>query len=996
MNARFLVCMGYVSSEDDSKYPVLLGLVDTTNVRNTVSCRDILTNTRICKTVYNLGIELTCNGYPFSSSNNSWLLGLTADLRNNIEPTAFKIIDVQEDVWNYEDIIGDMSNPAIVQFKQDIKDNLRDEVSDEDLTTVVQKLFNDTSAVIMDQYSYTADGVTPTDHSIDYRLSGCLYLGEQMDNVQTDLSPISIGVGKLPMDSETTDIPFPVPSFYDIMCSNRYFKDKEMRERMPSDDDEDADTTTVDSRMMSTTLFSEDKIADSNDYSFESIYLGENNATASPFLMANFSVDIPLINPKTINVASVTQFWNVMPAVKLPPASFNKKADGSSYKLEDLIGYDSNNNLKLQDNERRFYNALVSLLEVAIGIEYGAIAEELYQENKEKKSRIVEDYLRTMSQEAFDLMWRHTGTTNASYTDDGTGESSSEVNEVVTFMKLPCLYGEVRKDSDSGRFVFVNKLFKDSTDVANAGKYIHAVMPRLGLGFDGGAMPTNNTKKDNSDSSGRGGLAGFVERNPSNKRWIDAYIRLLRWGSRKPTKLSLERLVDDDDANPIELTDPKYWDLNTSASSMHDGIIDNLVPIVDEETGSEYTLDRIVVQPNVVIPVGILKSVYGSTFDYLGNQTELSINLPIGVVLRKSYKDSAVETTIFEDIFTFYNKLKKGDVVYGPIKYNKDNAVFMTFNGHDNLFVDIVELGNILDSIHTRSDVIYDASGKPYTIYYTVSTNADVVKARTVASNAIIDAFLKKSYKEQCEHISLFTAFSEFAVHPSKKSYIEDGKAFDTNPSAYVKTPDESHRLIYQYLDKYCQLPCKIETIEETEIVQQYNDSELVNVEEKVTKSCVDIIDVLNNVEKLYCEKKKPVASVNASVGENVDICWEEFKALISANPNGYKFRGFTVNDTDYPFMLGCALDRANMKYLVLTVDNFHKLEEDLGVKLQCVKGAFSMSDKKKFFEIQKNILRYYQSIGRNLTSSKCNIGGFDYYLSSTKLPRRIYDYNKK
>lgn len=995
MNTRFLVCMGNVSSEDNSTYPVLLGLIDTTNVKNTVSCRDILTNTRICKTVYNLGLELTCNGYLFSNMNNSWLLGLTCTLRNNIESTAFKTIEVGEDIWNYEDIIDDMSNPSIVQFKQDIKANLRDDVSDDDLTTVVQKLFRDTSTVIMDQYSYTADGVTPTDRSIDYRLSGCTYSGEQMDNVQSDLSPISIGVGKLPMVNETEDIPFPVPSFYDIMCSNRYFKDKEIQERMSNDDDDDdVNEGVVDSRLTATALFSNVN-GTSNDYSFESIYLGENISTASPLLMANVNVDIPLINPKTVNVASVTQFWNVMPAIKLPPASFNKKADGSSYKLEDLIGYDSNNNLKLQDNERRFYNAFVSLLEVAIGIEYGAIAEELYQENKDKKSRIVEDYLRTMSQEAFDLMWRHTGTTSAIYTDDGTDESSSEVNEVVTFMKLPCLYGEVRKDSDSGRFVFENKLFKDPNEVANAGKYLHAVMPRLGLGFDGGAKLTNNIKKDNSDLSGRGGLAGFVERNPSNKRWIDAYIRLLRWGSRKPTKLSLERLVNDD-VNPIELTDPKYWDLNTSASSMHDGIIDNLVPVVDEETGSEYTLDRIVVQSNVVIPVGILKSVYGSTFDYLGNQTELIVNLPIGVVLRKSYKDSTVETTIFEDIFTFYNKLKKGDIPYGPIKFNKDNSTFMTFNGYDNLFVDITELNNILDNINTRSDVIYDDSGKPYTIYYTVSTNADVVKARTVASNSIVDAFLKKSYKEQCEHISLFSAFSEFAVHPSKKSYVEDGKTFTTNPAVYVKTPDESHRLVYQYLDKYCQLPCKIETTEETETIQQYNGSELINVEEKVTKSCVDIIDVLNHIEKLYTEKEKSVNKTDASAGVNTDVCWEEFKALISTNPNGYKFRGFTVNDTDYPFMLGCSLDRANMKYLVLTTEDFHKLEEELGVKLQCVKGAFSMSDKKKFFEIQKNILRYYQSIGRNLTGSKCNIGGFDYYLSSTKLPRRIYDYNKK
>ena len=994
MNTRFLVCMGTVSSEDNSNYPVLLGLIDTTNVRNTVSCRDILTNTRICKTVYNLGLELTCNGYLFSNANNSWLLGLTVNLRSNIDSTAFKIISVEEDIWNYEDIVDDVSNPNIVQFKQDIKTNLRDDVSDEELTAVVQKLFRDTSTVVMDQYSYTADGVTPTDHSIDYKLSGCIYSGERMDNVQTDLAPISIGVKKLPMENETDDIPFPVPSFYDIMCSNRYFKNKEMQERM-SDGDSDDDDEVIDSRLASTELFS-DSTKISNDYSFESIYLGENIITASPYLIANADIDIPLINPKTVNVASVTPFWNVMPAVKLPPASFNKRTDESFYKLEDLIGSDSNNNLKLQDNERSFYNAFSSLLEVAIGIEYGAISEELYQENKDKKSHIVEDYLRTMSQEAFDLMWRHTGTTSATYTDDGADDSSSEVNEVVTYMKLPCLYGEVHKDSDSGRFVFENKLFRDPSEVTNADRYIHAVMPRLGLGFDGGARVSNSIKKDNSDNSGLGGLAGFVERNPSNKRWIDAYIRLLRWGSRKPTKLSLERLVDDD-TTPIELTDPKYWDLNTSASSMHDGIIDNLVPVVDKETGSEYVLDRIIVQPNFNIPVGILKSTYGNVFDYLGNQTELNINLPIGVVLRKSYKDSTVETTIFEDIFTFYNKLKKGDTPYGPIKY-KDNSTFMTFNDYNNLFVDVTTLSDILDTLGTRSDVIYDDTGKPYTIYYNISTNADVVKARTVVSNSIVDAFIKKSYKEQCEHISLFTAFSEFSVHPSKKSYVEDGKTLSTNPAMVIK-PDESHRLVYQYLDKYCQIPCEIKVIEETEVTSQYNGSELINVEENITKSCVDIIDVLNNIEKMYAKVKAvPESIVNKNANANVseDICWDEFKALITSNPNGYKFRGFTVNNTDYPFMLGCSLDRANMKYLVLTTEDLHKLEEEFNITLQCVKAPFTLSDKKKFFEIQKNILRYYQSIGRNLTSSKCNIGGFDYYLSSVKIPRKIYDYNKK
>lgn len=234
---------------------------------------------------------------------------------------------------------------------------------------------------------------------------------------------------------------------------------------------------------------------------------------------------------------------------------------------EHLFGSDDNNLLDIQDNEREFYEALKELIIFDIKQTFGITNEEEIAEKYKKAtgSRRLLEYLQMLVVSAIELNWGHTGKYPIEIKDDDDDEEDllDSVNDTDTDEGLK----DSRSFLDLGQ-----KIVVDGFNIVQ--EFITRAAVTHGAGFDA---------------------------------YIEAIIKLYRWGDRKPKVL--------------KLTDQDFLVLNTLEYRTSLGIVNYNNPtlvdgyemvlksfiIFDERLADRKYKEMAGIQESVlVMPVGVL------------------------------------------------------------------------------------------------------------------------------------------------------------------------------------------------------------------------------------------------------------------------------------------------------------------------------------------------------------------------------------------------------
>lgn len=957
----FVLVMGNADyNTGEGSKPTLIGIVDPTNAKNFVSTLSILkgdTDTviptnRIAEVLYNLGIKLSINAH-IANLGGIRIEGfsVTPDLRDEVNPRMFRKVEVSTDIWDFVDDNG--STPLTV--KQEIADALKNAgvaFTEEEFLTIVSNLAIDAYNVLFNQY-YPMEGYGAEKQNYSVYSANIPVSISNVNNLESR-------VGNKPkvMAYPDGDLPLQVPTFYELMCYKKYTQNNEkiaLNSLGNVDDEENSATYAGYTEDSETHLFND------ADYSYEDIYLPKYMYNARTMDMSNDgSFEIPIINPNLINVRSVTQFWEVVPARKIPVDAYGHNADNKLYVLEDLIGHANNNHLPLQDNERKYYSQLDRLLTIAVSIEHNALSDEVYATVKDKTSTVVEDYCKTLAEEAFNLMWCHTGTTQSVYPEfynEDDDDTESESSEITSKYRLPCKYGNVEK-GENGIYKFTPTIagFVQGASSEAIAASIRKSLPRLYLGFDGDA--------EAGFVHHSGALVGYINSSPSNHRWIDALIRLLRWGNRKPSMLTTE-----DIRHGAERPE-KYWDLNSASVSSNDGCIDNLQPEINEATGNEYNLVA-VITADVFAPVNLINMFYPGISDKVSFTGTSNVHIPIGVAFEVKMQGSHTYKTYYEDIFTYADKLKKGNS-RGNIVY--ENGVFKCFNGDESVFIgeiDITDVNKYLEVgavNQTITDI--DENGKEVLrdifIKFMTTSNSQIMSTRKAFASKCSDA---KRYASLSDGKNLFTAITEYIGVSIKNNFLSVGKQIImTNklPNTIVANP-ENTRIVFMFLDKLLRLAYS---------PTMYENQPMCN-----------LTGTLNKLEEVFNEATTPIS--------NTDTVFDEFVKLVSKDIDKYIIMRFKKADSYHDMVLGVARDLAEQTILFSCLEDLEKLKQELGPDASKLRIHDKMLGDKhvKFFS---NAIKIYNKNGKKVDKTKFEIKNGIVLMSSDKAMQLIYNnFNK-
>lgn len=965
----FVLVMGNADyNTGEGVKPTLIGIVDPINAKNFVTVSDILKgdeksiapSNRIAEVLYNLGIRLNVNAHIIDA-NGVKIEGfsVTYDFRDEVNPDMFDRVEVfNTDIWDYYDANGVIP----MSVKKEIADALKASgvsFTDDEFTTITTAFAQDAYSVLLNQY-YAMDGYGA--EKKDYSIY-CANMPVNISNIN-NLAPRGNSSAKN-MHYPNSDIPFQVPSFYELMCHRRHLQNNEKLalNNIGHLDDEDVSMENEYQEESETHLFSKD------DFTFEEIYRPKYMFNARTVdTSRDGSFEVPIINPNVINVRSVTQFWEVTPARKIPADAYGRKADNTMYILEDLIGHHENNHLTIQDNERRYYAQLDRLLTIAVSIEHNALSDEVYATVKDKVSTVVEDYCKTLAEEAFNLMWCHTGTTQSVYPelyDDDESDSDSEgSSDITSKVRMPCKYGNVEKGND-GLYKFIPTIagFSQTATSEAIAASIRKSLPRLSLGFDGDV--------ETGFVHHTGALVGYINGSSNNHRWIDALIRLLRWGDRKPSMLTTEDIRHGDDRPD------KYWDLNSASVSSNDGCIDNLQPEVNPDTGNEYNLVA-VITANVFAPVNLINLIYPGLSDKLSFVGAGDIHIPIGVAFEVKMQGSNTYKTYYEDIFTYADKLKKG-ISRGSVVY--ENGMFKCFNGDSSAFVgeiDLVEVNKYLEqgAINQMIEDTDEAGNqimRDIFIKFMTTSNSQIVSTRNAFASKCNDS---KKYTVLSDKKNLFTAIAEYMGVGTKSTFLSAGKQMISTgklPNILVANP-ENTRIAYMFLDKLLKLAYSPTMYEQ--------------------QPTCDIVDVLNKLEaviELEATRNEAIAPANAK-----PTVFDEFvKFVTDAGISTFAFKCFKKSDGLFPFVLGISRDKAKPVIIFTSTEDLERLKQSLGSdadKLYVFNKPLDDESSKVF----RNAIKIYNKNGKKIDKAQFNITNGTVLFSSEKAMETIYqNFNK-
>lgn len=917
--------------------PMLLGLVDVHDPKNTVSIRDILLNRRISEVLYNMGIALKAEADTATVTTTPCVVyGINFDVREHINTSVYAIANVQTDIWSLDYVSDGTKEQIFADFKEALN-GYCDNFTEEDYEYIISKLALDSNLFI---YCQTDDSYASENNiNTNYIIYGGRVVGDRVRNLTT-ITPkgFNIAVAET-MANPTDDIPFSVPSFYDLVCYKKYNKKIAQEDVLNADnaagsDDYVADNGYMDASSATSFFSNNDKGENENNDgpNYMDIYEPFDSDSAKIMFSIN-GFSIPKISDTSIRVAGITRFWRVHPAKNIPSEAFEVNPQGKRYVLEDLIGHANLNSLPLQSNEMRYYKDLENLLKIAISIEYNAISEEKYNTVSGEISKVVEEYCKTLAEQAFNLMWCHTGTTQPVSEKEYDSGNDSNSDDTVAIFNLHCWHGSIRSTLVDGiltyKFIpfYAEGISNKDTQSAELQTRLATELPRLYMGFDGDLEPGFKHHD--------GALVGYVNERSDNHRWIDALIRLLRWGERKPSMLTNEPLKDGTGKGT-----GKYWNLNSASISSHDGNISDREPEISSITGNSYNLSGIV-YCDVKVPKGTYTSYYPNSPLVKDLGSVIDIHLPIGVLLEEKMKDCDFYKSTFEDIFTYYNKIISGEK-RGQIKYENDKFVSM-FGEDDRVEVNEIELSQMLESFKEKTHCISNPdTGEDMVLEFFISSNAEIIQSRNEITKKLSEITTIQAYKAECSSVNIFNSMNVFANSPFGEIILRIGKKFSeskvypTNNISDVRA--EMARIVYDYLDKFGQL--------------------------RYTATIDNKYSVISILEKLKETSDNAMANASVSTG---DDCFDDYYKIVGANVNGYSFVQLAVKDKKLPVIVCIGRDRANPAFVVTSTEDYEKLKSMLGTDISIVSESLS----KRYLTILKSAVTCWNKCGKHL--DKCS-----------------------
>lgn len=333
---------------------------------------------------------------------------------------------------------------------------------------------------------------------------------------------------------------------------------------------------------------------------------------------------------------------------------------------ECIEGNNANNKLAIQSNEIILYAGLYKLVLEGICYEnkYYTLAELKKALSNGVHSVIADKFIRLLTQDVFNLNWRHTGTVKATLSrminkrDIDFYNANAERASSETFM---CL-GWYNVVMDNGKRTVV---FKD--------------------GNDDERFPA---------------IAGYLSSEIINSMsWVEAFIRLARWNTRKPRQLWIP-------SKKLSNNTESFLNLVNFVKQDWCGTFDEAKRIMFD--GAPFTIDgRLACEASKAS--GLMQAL-----TYFGEKLEDSAELVYGVPLCTRYADTDETRTFYVDIFTLVDSIADNKLAVAGIMFDKDTQTFeSSIVSSDTLIMDPDEFYNNDSFVVPLSTAISNSKTQP-------------------------------------------------------------------------------------------------------------------------------------------------------------------------------------------------------------------------------------------------------------------------------------------
>lgn len=339
------------------------------------------------------------------------------------------------------------------------------------------------------------------------------------------------------------------------------------------------------------------------------------------------------------------------------------KVTNQMHKRDLIRGKSINNSMGIQENEHIYYTALKVLTCYGICKEKDIVTytEYLSAVAKGISSEFVNAYLKDLIREAIMLNWTHTG--NVMYSVESVGEDENPM------MKLPGAYKVIASHN------------------AKTGKVEYSKVSDV--------LPADETQADGVfNISEKVDLftcvCDFISRGIINSyAFTEALIRLLRWGERKPSHLSIASNAFDNNGN-VEQRTSVFLNLNTAEVVAFDGDESTLnVKMVD---GSQFIPDAIIYSDSGFMYASALNA-------QIGTALSPDSSVPCGLRLRTEYTNLDAYKYTYIDIFTLLHALEGDDIKLPGI--GKSGAAEFS----SSLNLGTISLTEVIEDLHKEREI---------------------------------------------------------------------------------------------------------------------------------------------------------------------------------------------------------------------------------------------------------------------------------------------------
>lgn len=330
----------------------------------------------------------------------------------------------------------------------------------------------------------------------------------------------------------------------------------------------------------------------------------------------------------------------------------NLKVTNTNLPREYVLGYDENNDLPIQENEKDFYEYLKQLIREGIKVEQNCKTEEEIDEKISQgiSSKIVNEYLLDNCKVALAYNWSHTGSIRNDFEDLIENDLDEDGNEVETQEDLGVSFFGYKRiipnNEQSARQYFpefsyaaIKKYFSMNTDKDIArgfNRFLNVPFTKADLD-----SPLYNEKLRRDLVAV---LTTYLENTNNSYKYAEALIKLLRWGQRKPSMLQLDGCEE----NGVQ----RYLNFNDVLIQNAKLKFEDLQPDLAED-GSDKFVKGILYLHGDLADKGYMISKSAQNPIYT---THLSV--PIGVVYEKSFDNHKVRQVFFSDIYAFMDSVK--------------------------------------------------------------------------------------------------------------------------------------------------------------------------------------------------------------------------------------------------------------------------------------------------------------------------------------------------